>query len=455
MDKLKDPLVDSWKDSFLIGSLAPHEMCAIYAEVVPPCVILPGDLRKHQPGKDTSAPIQDLKTASWVQLVRAPTSVQPLVPPVVEEVPLENKKKVERILATINISLEPYSVNPRGLNNPDNKCFMNSVLQALVACSPFCRLLSDFSEAYIDKNKYPYLHLLVTFKSHFREFKENGNQRIGIGLPFLPDFFYPTLVEFNRKEVNFQEDAEEYLSFLLDKLHEEFSKMKQSNLKPQKPKRAVLSSSSEDEWLEVKARNRITVVAKTEVERTPIHAIFGGSLQSTLNKKGMHTSTNVEPFLCLHLDIHDDSIVSLDTAMRMFTSQEDIEGFVGKVGREIPVRKQIKFDELPFILIVHLKRFMCTPNGIKKIYKNISYPPILSIHNHWGRPNLSGSRSYSLFAVVSHVGMETRGGHYKCDTYHHETKQWFNFNDFEVTRVTSEKVLNNTNAYLLFYQKGD
>eukprot|EP01126_Amoeba_proteus_P055812 TRINITY_DN6950_c0_g1_i4.p1 TRINITY_DN6950_c0_g1~~TRINITY_DN6950_c0_g1_i4.p1 ORF type:complete len:265 (+),score=41.88 TRINITY_DN6950_c0_g1_i4:1216-2010(+) len=224
MDKLKDPLVDSWKDSFLIGSLAPHEMCAIYAEVVPPCVILPGDLRKHQPGKDTSAPIQDLKTASWVQLVRAPTSVQPLVPPVVEEVPLENKKKVERILATINISLEPYSVNPRGLNNPDNKCFMNSVLQALVACSPFCRLLSDFSEAYIDKNKYPYLHLLVTFKSHFREFKENGNQRIGIGLPFLPDFFYPTLVEFNRKEVNFQEDAEEYLSFLLDKLHEEFSK---------------------------------------------------------------------------------------------------------------------------------------------------------------------------------------------------------------------------------------
>jgi ubiquitin C-terminal hydrolase len=41
------------------------------------------------------------------------------------------------------------------------------------------------------------------------------------GLPFLPDFFYDTLEEFNPLAINFQEDAQEYLSFLLNKAHEE------------------------------------------------------------------------------------------------------------------------------------------------------------------------------------------------------------------------------------------
>lgn len=44
------------------------------------------------------------------------------------------------------------------------------------------------------------------------------------GAPFTPEYFYETIPEFNPVSCSWQEDAQEYLCFLLEKIHQELCK---------------------------------------------------------------------------------------------------------------------------------------------------------------------------------------------------------------------------------------
>lgn len=113
------------------------------------------------------------------------------------------------------------------LTNRSSQCSPN--------CELWCKSLSyEFS---------------VQFRNQFRDYKGQATK----GLPFSADFFYDTLEKFNPLAINFQEDAQEYLSWLLNEVHEELIKELEGPAKPAR-RRAVLEDDEDDDgWQQVVA----------------------------------------------------------------------------------------------------------------------------------------------------------------------------------------------------------
>lgn len=108
-----------------------------------------------------------------------------------------------------------------------------------------------------------------------------------------------------------QEDAEEFLSSVLNGLHEEMvdlSEIALSNSRGgQSDNNSVQADSSDetngDDWREVGPRNRSLPIRSAKVINTPIQDIFGGSLFSTVRTAGKDRCRNKQPFFALQLDI--------------------------------------------------------------------------------------------------------------------------------------------------------
>lgn len=92
-----------------------------------------------------------------------------------------------------------------------------------------------------------------------------------------------------------QEDAEEFMVFLLDGLHEELLKT------IDKP--AVEIEQPTDDWKEVGKKNKAVVTQRTERQPSQMTRIFGGSHRSVVKSGNSKESITLEPFQTLQLDI--------------------------------------------------------------------------------------------------------------------------------------------------------
>lgn len=107
------------------------------------------------------------------------------------------------------------SLRPRGLINRSNKCYIHACIQALVACSPFYNLIKSIPrqpEQYLTKT--PTVDAMVDLINEFSHVPP-GARSIQYDQPFQPTVIY-TLC--NRSG---QQDAEEFLNFIFNKLKEE------------------------------------------------------------------------------------------------------------------------------------------------------------------------------------------------------------------------------------------
>lgn len=131
------------------------------------------------------------------------------------------------------------SILPRGLINRSNWCFVNAILQALLACPPFFNLIKEIQKLHgstpvLVKSITPMLDSMVEvvrefgplqedlIRNHKRD-KSRSREDLSVGNPFEPSSVYKVLLEsesFKVKEGR-QEDAEEFLSCLLNMLEEE------------------------------------------------------------------------------------------------------------------------------------------------------------------------------------------------------------------------------------------
>ena len=87
--------------------------------------------------------------------------------------------------------------------------------------------------------------------------------------------------------------------------------------------------------------------------------------------------------------------------------------------------RNLSLEELPPILILHLKRFVYngTTGGCQKVMKQVEFSVDLEIgRDILSQPSkskyTSKQRQYKLFAVVYHTGREATKGHYVTDVYH-------------------------------------
>lgn len=292
-----------------------------------------------------------------------------------------------------------------------------------------------------------------------------------------------------------QQDAEEFLGFLLDGLHEECVHIMRANpsngtsavatptngpASPTSEHASVAGSTTgkENGWLEVgpKQKAAVTRSSGTIVTGSPLTKIFGGNLRSELRIPGLKISVTLEPYQPLQLDIGAPEVHNIVDALRGLTRSEALHGdFKSPKGPNVTAIKQVFIESLPPVLILHLKRFQYdNAGGTQKIWKKVGYPLELEIPREVFPPQkrggfgLSGLPKYRLIAVVYHhgkplpfgttqsvqsyfiirldhrtnysIGKNASGGHYTVDVRRQDGREWIRLDDTFIKRVRSDDV---------------
>lgn len=413
-----------------------------------------------------------------------------------------------------------FNVKPRGLTNSGNICYMNAVLQCLILCEPFNKLLRYVEEKSIgslsDNSPNPLIDAAISFFVDFVTIpppsKPNSSQvnseGIVVGKPLSPESLYMKLIEnpkFKHLKWGQQEDAEEFLGYLLDGLHEEFVKAEATvsqeeleklfhkysqsldsllaeELKARMKNAARLVRSTESKhvedteevesdnsgWSEVGSGKRVNKKRVMEVEPSPITSIFGGSFRSVLTvpKAKESQSITIDPYRCILLDISHRETETIEDALSRFTEVEKIP-YKSDGGKDVIARKQSFIEKLPEVLILQLKRFSFEAHQlhefvadeaevdteqsnshqigtIEKVMKNIKYELDLTVPVEClssGVRNVE-SRDYRLVGVIYHHGRNAEGGHYTCDVLRSKTdKKWLRIDDTAVESITADAVV--------------
>lgn len=116
-------------------------------------------------------------------------------------------------------------------------------------------------------------------------------------------------------------------------------------------------------------------------------------------------------------------------------------------------QKMMKISKLPEVLCVHLKRFRFDTFHPSKIGRHISYPlEGLDLGPYLKEEVLEGdSVLYELSSIITHIG-DAHFGHYVAYARHPDTKNWYKYDDSDVSEVSSDEV-SSKQGYLLFYKK--
>lgn len=355
---------------------------------------------------------------------------------------------------------------PRGLINSGNLCFLNATLQALLSCTPFIQLLQELRIRDIPKVGYPTLTAFAEFVSEFDmptdlSLKKKDLNGVETGRPFSPAMFEGVLKNFTPDVPNKisgrprQEDAQEFLSFVMDQMHDELLKLEGffSNLNGGKS--SLVSSAEDDEWETVGPKNKSAVTRTQSFVPSELSKIFGGQLRSVVKARGNKASATVQPFLLLHLDILPEAIYTIEDALRLFSAPETLEGYrtsgTGKAGL-VTASKSVKIQKLSEIMILHLMRFYYDENqGSTKLHKPVTFPLELVLGRELLVSPTTEGRKYELVATITHHGRDPSKGHYTTDARHHGG-HWLRFDDSAVNVVSTSKVLHE-HPYVLFYKQ--
>ncbi|XP_018430458.1 PREDICTED: LOW QUALITY PROTEIN: ubiquitin carboxyl-terminal hydrolase 10 [Nanorana parkeri] len=275
--------------------------------------------------------------------------------------------KIAEVLENVKLVHKPVSLQPRGLVNKGNWCYINATLQALVACPPMYHLMKCipmYSKLDRPCTSTPMIDSFVRLMNEFTNMPvlpkakqvpgDKVMRDIRPGAPFEPAYIYRllTVSKSTLSEKGRQEDAEEYLGFVLNGLHEEMLSLKKL-LYPQNDKISVSNGpepvpeetsevnhedqaeGSDEEWERVGPRNKSAVTRQADFVQTAVTDIFGGHMRSVVYQQSSKESATLQPFFTLQLDIQSEKIRTVQDALETLVARESVQGYTSKTKQEV------------------------------------------------------------------------------------------------------------------------
>lgn len=330
-----------------------------------------------------------------------------------------------------------------GLRNLGNTCFMNSVLQCLSNTKPLVEyfLRDDFT---FDKNTTTSSMKGQLVTAYANLMKSMWNERSDSQVS--PNSFKTQIQRFAPRFMGYaQQDAQEFLRYLLEGLHEDVNKV------TSKPKHVTIQdedfSNDQD-----KAKEYWRVYLT--YDNSHIVEIFVGQLKSELRFDCDHRSVTFDPFWDLSVPIPKTrSDVSIIQCLTAFMKAEVLDGderpTCSKCKKRMRCTKSFSIQRFPTILVLHLKRFS-QGRYSQKVSTCVDFPEVLDMTEYSSEKG--GKRVlYSLYGVSNHSG-GVHSGHYTANGKHPYSGEWHVFNDTRVSPTSASRAVS-AEAYLLFYER--
>ena len=290
---------------------------------------------------------------------------------------------------------EDEEVMATGLRNIGNSCYVNATLQALANTTPFTESLMRRRERRdADKGEGKKEELLEEVTSIIEKLKKGE-----------AEYVTPTQVIETAKKLsagNFgsgtQEDAHEFLMFLLEEIHEE---------------------------------NKEGVSITEE--------IFTGEkeniLECTSCKRERDGFPNPVKFKCRFIDIptNQGEEITLEECIRHTNEEEKIEANCPYCKGKEAWRRNKTITKYPLCQIIQLKRFEKDGKKNKRI---VQLPVELE--------------NMSLIAVIDHIGDSQRSGHYSTQCWNEFKQKWCLLDDMDTEEI-DEDMRSTENTYVAIY----
>lgn len=346
-----------------------------------------------------------------------------------------------------------------GIRNLGNTCFMNAVLQSLSNIQEFCCYFKQLPSLEKTKQNGRRVYQSRTLREMNDAIMAEELRKVLISLTqggtkgaISPESLFLVIWKVVPRFRGYQQqDAHEFLRYMLDRLHTELL-----HLLPE-------FSLKESPYISLQ-KGRTSIVT----------SVFGGTLQSEVRCLNCSTeSKKHDPFLDLSLDIPDKFQLSrkykdneggippcnISDCLTSFIEVEELAEtelyYCSTCKSKQRSTKRFWIHRLPNVLCLHLKRFRWHNFFRTKIDTNITFPVTALDMSQYVLSNLhdtrrsgSGSNLYDLAAVIVHHGSGAGSGHYTAFAVN--DGQWFHFNDSTV-RPTECGVVAKCKPYILFY----
>lgn len=318
-----------------------------------------------------------------------------------------------------------------GLINMGNTCYMNSIFQILLHHDLLVNyFISEKVNKEINQERKESIvvnefNRLVKGYWSFEKYHQIKPLSIIKVLWHMNPMFHPYR----------QNDAQEFLTFLLDTIHTGVEHPVRIKLKQKSSKLTKIINQAVDHWKSFFGEKYSDLVS-----------LYFFQLRTTMECPKGHQSISFNPSSILSVDITHDSLIK---CLTNHFSKEKVD-YKCETCKEL-CTKQEKIQYLSEYLFIQLKRFQYTPSGTtNKIFDNVSYPKTLVLDQFVDTSVDKAHRQYELDGLVLHQGIAD-GGHYHAFQYHNE--QWLKFDDESVVKISEDQILDNRDVYLLVYKK--